>query len=494
MPTLLLTSLMAFVLALGFTPALRLALLQGQTLEHSRRRRQAAPGTSQTPRLGGLAVLAAVAVALWLRAAAHLPYAGRASQPILQQLGGPVLLILLLGAADDWFNLAPVWKFTGQIAAAAWVVGNGLRVSAVLYHPLPGWLSATITIVWLVGCCNAFNLIDGLDGLATGLALFATGTVLAHAVLIGEPGLALIMGTLFGALAAFLLFNFPPASIYLGDCGSLAIGFLLGGTALAWANKATTAVGLLAPLLAVFIPVLDTGVAIVRRTLSGQPVFGRDQHHIHHRLLRHGLTPRYAVLLLYGLAGLGAVAALLLADRHQHHSFELVILLFAVLPAASVYLLGYDEFSPTGRLVWRGWSDPRRRAQSLLLRECSEAIAVAAGYDQVWDHLCRACRSLELQGLELRVGTAARPLWQRSVCWGEAGAMSPSQDGFRGWVGRIPLGDRGDSGVLVLWRDFGGSHPGSVDEIVHLLGDPLGRRLQEIQLDPGKAFAATSGQ
>src|SRR6185437_7044484 len=346
------------------------------------------------------------------------------------------------------------WKFLGQLAAALWVVALGVRVHNILFHPLPLWASALVTVLWLVGCSNAFNLIDGLDGLATGLALFATGTVLAHAVLIGEPGLALVMGALFGALGGFLLFNFPPASNYLGDAGSLAIGFFLGCMALAWANKANTAVGLLAPFFALLVPMLDTGVAVVRRGLTGQPLLSGDHRHIHHRLLRRGLSPRGAMLMLYGVAGAGAVAALVLADVQQRHTFELVILLFVGLAAAGVQQLGYVEFSEASRLLRRGLLDPRPGLQAhVLLRQWSEEISRAQDLDRIWECLQCAARALQFDGVEMRVGEQ----WRRIQPW--AGERA----GAGAWALQLRLGQGNAGGEVTLWRHARPAAAGLVD-------------------------------
>ena len=490
MPSLLTTTCLAFALALLFTALLR-RLLRHAPRERPKEARAlgdaAAAGTM--PRMGGVAVVAAAGLALALPGWLGWPLNNFGDASLLRQLAAPVLLVLAAGTADDGWNLAPAWKFAAQAAAGLWVVALGLRVKAVLHHALPLWASVVVTLVWLVGCSNAFNLIDGLDGLATGLALFATGTVLAHAVLIGEPALALVMGALFGALAAFLLFNFPPASIYLGDAGSLSIGFLLGCMALVWANKATTTIGLMAPLFALTVPMLDTGVAIVRRGLTGQPLFAGDQRHIHHRLLRRGLTTRRAVLLLYAVAGAGAVASLVLADVRQRETYELVILLFVGLAAIGVQQLGYAEFSEVGRLLRRGRLDPRKTLHGqVALRHWAQEIARAQDFDQLWECLRQAGVALDFHGLEFRAGPAAAPRWRRrQTLSGEAPAAGAE---FCGWRCQIPLGAQGSLGAVEYWRGLNAEQPGFVDDVAGILGAALSERLPALSGAAAQAAGA----
>src|ERR1035441_2910506 len=163
---------------------------------------------------------------------------------------------------------------------------------------------------------NAFNLIDGLDGLAVGVGIFATATAFLSALLSGNIALALLTAPLLGALLGFLPYNFNPASIFMGDCGSLTVGFLLGCFGVIWSAKAATVLGMTAPLIALAIPLLDTALAISRRFLRHQPIFGADRRHIHHRLLARGFTPRRVAYMIYASAGVTAALALLLSSSH----------------------------------------------------------------------------------------------------------------------------------------------------------------------------------
>jgi len=207
------------------------------------------------------------------------------------------------------------------------------------------------TVIWVLWICNALNLIDGLDGLAAGAAIFSLITLFIVALFGNNIAAALITLILAGTILGFLKFNFNPATIFLGDCGSLFIGFLLGCYGVLWSQKSATILGMTAPLIALSIPLLDTSLTIVRRFLRCQPIFGPDRGHIHHRLLDRGLTPRRVALLLYGMCALAAVFSLSLASRH----FQLpVILLFCVGVWIAIQRLGFVEFDAVGKMVLQG--------------------------------------------------------------------------------------------------------------------------------------------
>jgi UDP-GlcNAc:undecaprenyl-phosphate GlcNAc-1-phosphate transferase len=249
--------------------------------------------------------------------------------------------------------LKPWQKLVGQIAAAVAAYFAGFGVYVLRGDALGDCISFLVSVVWLVGCANAFNLIDGLDGLAAGVGTFAALTTLVAALAHGHIELAIVTAPLVGSLLGFLRYNFNPASIFLGDCGSLSIGFLLGCYAAAWGQKSATALGMTAPLMALALPLLDTGLAIIRRLLRRQPVFGADRSHIHHRLLDQGLTTRRVALLLYAACGLGAALSLL-QDFGSTHFGGLIVILFCIVAWIGIQHLGYAEFAVAGRLLFRG--------------------------------------------------------------------------------------------------------------------------------------------
>ena len=307
----------AAALSLLFTPLVRaMARRLGAVDAPGPRRVHLHP----TPRLGGLAVLGAVAGALALD---HL--AGGSAATILATPGrSPGLLaagfgvVLATGIVDDLRGLPVVPKLALQVLAATLAVAGGYSLEGVT-NPFTGrWLDlghagGILTVVWIVGITNAINLIDGLDGLAAGAAVIASAALSLVCLAEGRYDAAAVWAALGGGTAGFLVYNFPPASIFLGDTGSLLIGYTMAILAIESLAKSATAVVVLAPVLALGLPVADLALAVLRRLLATGlgSITRADQGHIHHRLLGDGMSHRGAVLLLYGVcAACGALAVL----------------------------------------------------------------------------------------------------------------------------------------------------------------------------------------
>lgn len=226
--------------------------------------------------------------------------------------------ILLLGLIDDAKGLRARHKLLGQVAVAVFLCFSGFLLTAIsipFYGPLEFGVGvgALVTVLWVVGMINAFNLIDGIDGLAAGMGLIGAGALVVLSLIEQDFVLASAGLALTGALLAFLPFNFPPAKMFLGDTGSMFIGYALACIALLGAQKTETAVIVLAPMLALSFPVFETLVSILRRYLRGVPVFAGDNFHTHHRLLRKGYSEPRVVLTLYLVGVILAVAAVLSA-------------------------------------------------------------------------------------------------------------------------------------------------------------------------------------
>jgi len=212
--------------------------------------------------------------------------------------------------------------------------------------------------------------------------------------------LALATVPLAGALLGFLRYNFNPASIFLGDSGSLTLGFLLGCYGVLWSQKSATVLGMTAPLMALAVPLLDTAIAIARRFLRGQPLFKADAAHIHHRLLARGLTPRRAVLLLYGTCGLAAGMGLLSSLVHGQ-SKGLIIVLFCAAAWIGVQHLGYMEFGTAGRMLIGG-AFRRHLVNQLTLQAFEEALGKAQTEEERWGAVREACARFGFSRAELR--------------------------------------------------------------------------------------------
>jgi UDP-GlcNAc:undecaprenyl-phosphate GlcNAc-1-phosphate transferase len=280
------------------------------------------------PRLGGLAVVLAASLALWLvMRFGPVPVDSSAwttMRPFFIAGG----MIFLVGLADDVRGLGVVPKLLIEFAAAGIMMQSGLLIEriTVLGWTLPlGWAAWPVTMTWLVGLTNAFNLIDGVDGLAAGITAIAGAACVAILVARGHGPEAMLLAALVGASVGFLFFNFEPASIFLGDSGSLLAGFLLAATAITGWQKGATALAAGVPILIFALPIADSALALTRRTLT-RPAAGRslgatlrqiaqpDREHIHHRMLAMGWSVRRTVFVLYGITAMLSMLALATAD------------------------------------------------------------------------------------------------------------------------------------------------------------------------------------
>jgi UDP-GlcNAc:undecaprenyl-phosphate GlcNAc-1-phosphate transferase len=264
--------------------------------------------TNPLPRLGGAGMFAALLVSLLVGGTLPLLTGGQEifgfSRELLFVLAG-FLVIFATGLIDDFRNLAATLKFFLQVAAAVLVALGGYTIDALALPGLPalqlGWAAWPVTVLWLVGLSNAMNLVDGVDGFAGAIAAAAALALGASALTQGRPGAALVAICLFGAVAGFLAFNFPPARIFMGDSGSLLLGFALAALPLLRGpnhpDGATLALDLAETVAVLGLPVLDTVTAIARRLRAGLPIHHPDKLHFHHKLQALGLSDRRLFLL-----------------------------------------------------------------------------------------------------------------------------------------------------------------------------------------------------
>jgi UDP-GlcNAc:undecaprenyl-phosphate GlcNAc-1-phosphate transferase len=430
---------LSFAICFLLTPLIRNSLLRAGILDRPDDPRKL--HKQPIPRLGGVPILLSMLIALAIFAAAPLSGAEafRMQLPTLGRLLPAVVLILLIGVCDDLFGLRPWQKLAGEVAAACWVYWCGIRIfdvfglGAIQTH----WFSLPVTVLWLVGCANAFNLIDGMDGLASGVGFFATCTMLVAAL--QRPGavvLGLLTAPLAGALLAFLRFNFNPASMFLGDSGSLSIGFLLGLFGVIWYQKSITLLGMTAPLMALAFPILEAGISVARRFLRGDPIFGADRGHIHHRLLDLGLTPRRAVLLLYGVTSVFATISLL-ASVPEFRYGGLVVIVFCAVSWIGIQHLGYAEFSEARKIILSGTVRQLIASQSKV-RAYRWALERAKSLDECWQLTEQAMRELGFDHVELVLPSGAH-----YAGWLHAPDSALTLGDC--WTVRIPLDDRGAS-------------------------------------------------
>ncbi|MCL2437158.1 MAG: undecaprenyl/decaprenyl-phosphate alpha-N-acetylglucosaminyl 1-phosphate transferase [Clostridiales bacterium] len=310
----LMVFLAALILTLIFTPvAIFIAPKIGAVDIPKDNRRM---HTKPMPRFGGIAIFIGTMSSIAIFLVPQDP------QMVGVLVGGA--LIYILGLIDDLKGLPAKVKFLGQIAIACVVFAFGIRIDFISnffaidlgYTFFPGVVAFLITIIWIVGITNTINLIDGLDGLAAGVTMIASFSI-AYAgyiswTLEGPSVATLSMLALAGGALGFLPYNFNPAKIFMGDSGSLFLGFMLAVLSIEGATKSATVVASIAPMLVLGVPVFDTAFAIFRRLINKRPIMEADKGHLHHRIMAVGFGQRRAVLMLYGISATMGVAAVLL--------------------------------------------------------------------------------------------------------------------------------------------------------------------------------------
>jgi UDP-GlcNAc:undecaprenyl-phosphate GlcNAc-1-phosphate transferase len=338
--------------------------------------------TPPVPRIGGPALGLGSAAALIL---VGVVFAPTGSTLLARSTSlGPVLLgavaMLALGVADDIRPVKATAKFAVQIAIAAVMYLLGVRIGllslpfgAVNLGPVA---SPLVTILWLVGVTNAFNLLDGADGVAAGSAFFSASAIFIMSVALDHPAIGLVTAALAGALLGFLPFNFPPARAFLGDSGSLVVGFLLAGLAVEGSTKAPTLVAITVPVIAFGVPVFDTTITLIRRLVRGRPLFQADKEHIHHRMASAGLSPRQVAGLLYVTSAAFAVAAMLFINPGVR-SYTLALIVVGLGAGLIARYLRLPELNELARLAQRGLLQPKAIALNVDLRRGAERLAEA---------------------------------------------------------------------------------------------------------------------
>ncbi|MEO6723942.1 MAG: MraY family glycosyltransferase [Blastocatellia bacterium] len=371
-----------------------------------------------TPRLGGIAIYVAFMAALLC-----VPFLGnmvsdifRSNLPRLLALLVPATLMFAFGIYDDFRGASAPQKIVVQIVAAAIVFAGGFGIENISspfggHWHLPMWVSFIVTALWIVGITNAFNLIDGIDGLAAGASVFALLSILVFSVVQENPEISLLAVVLVGAVLGFLRFNFNPATIFLGDSGSLFLGFMAAALSLAGSQKGSTIVAIAIPLVSFGLPVTEAGLSLTRRFLNGQSLLTGDRGHIHHKLLQLGLTQRQAVILLYAVCGMFSLFGLMLLNPARN----LAALIFFVLGVGVVFgvqRLRYAEFAELGNQIRQGMTLGRRAlATGVRIRRTSEDLNKAQTAGQLFASLEAMVETNEFDSAVLEV----RGHWPASI-------------------------------------------------------------------------------
>jgi UDP-GlcNAc:undecaprenyl-phosphate/decaprenyl-phosphate GlcNAc-1-phosphate transferase len=405
-PMMLIAGAVSCVLSLALTPMCRALALRFGKVDRPDRVRKLHAGA--IPRVGGVAIFVSFAAALAAAAllAPALNWTGLDWSAVNRTIPAAIL-IFLIGLLDDLIGLTAWQKLGGQCAAAIFACASGVQIEALAGHSIANtWWHEPLTVAWLIACSNAFNLIDGVDGLAAGVGLVAALTTFGSAIWSGNASLALAAAAISGALLGFLRYNFNPATIFLGDCGSLTVGFLLGCFGVIWSQKAVTMLGMTAPMIALCLPFVEVAVSIARRFLRGQPIFGADRRHIHHRLLDRGLTPKRVALVLYGAAGIAAACSLLASIGNVRFG-GLGVIACCIGAWVGIQRLHYSEFEEARRVVFGGVI-ARVINDRVVLRQFDENLRAASPADDCWEILADTSRKLGIEKIRLEAGGRAR--------------------------------------------------------------------------------------
>ncbi|TDQ36914.1 glycosyltransferase family 4 protein [Aureibacillus halotolerans] len=295
------------------------------------------------PRLGGLAIFFSFIIGFLFF---------QPDKSILWPILIGATIIVVTGVLDDMIELAAKWKLLGQIAAAAVVILSNIQIT---YIDLPfvglwelGWLSVPFTLLWIVGITNAINLIDGLDGLAAGVSSIVLIAVSTMAIIMGDSFVAMLGFLLMGSTLGFLVYNFHPAKIFMGDTGALFLGFMISVLAIL-GFKNITFFSLLVPVIMLGVPISDTFFAIIRRVVHKKPLSAPDKSHLHHCLLNLGLSHRTTVLVIYAMAAIFGLAAIMFSQATSTLWAAIgivVVLLLAIQLVAEGVGLVSDTYKP----------------------------------------------------------------------------------------------------------------------------------------------------
>ncbi len=418
----------ALIASLALAPVARMAARRLGVVDKpdGARKRHERP----VPLWGGVAVYLALVAGLL---AARWLLAG---SPAFAQLSTTVMLacglVCLVGCIDDSYDLNARFKLLLQVLSVMPVVLAGYyfdRVVAFGYPIQLGWLGVPLTILWLVGCINSLNLLDGLDGLASVVGICASVMMSIIAVNTGHGDVAIVALVLAGSLAGFLAYNLPPASIFLGDSGSMVIGLVVGMISMQGALKTSATLSIAVPAVVMSIPMLDTVFAIVRRKLSGRPFDSADRGHIHHRLLERGLTNWQALCIIGALClttGAAATAATLLS--FEWLGWITAVVLIGVLVRTRAF--GHHEVALAREqlaAVWRRGAEVAGRRPLLRSPEPTTELVVS-DWRSVWEAILADETVRCADGFELLLASRAtqvRYSWRNPQARAESTSSHP---------------------------------------------------------------------
>jgi UDP-GlcNAc:undecaprenyl-phosphate GlcNAc-1-phosphate transferase len=434
------------------------------------------------PRLGGIGVFAAVLIAAG--AAASLESAARLLFlfPFIISIGIGATMLFAVGLVDDLIGVRPLMKIVVQSIAAVIVWRYGLRMEALV---LPGGrivvlglMSLPLVILWIVGLSNAFNLVDGADGLAGGVAVIALVATAVAALVLHNTAVFWCSTALIGAMLGFLRFNLPPARIFLGDSGSLVVGFLLGVLTVKGMTRHDGAVFALGPIFALSYPLLDTGISMLRRWLRGDALSRADGRHIHHQLRKLGMGPRQSLLVLFGLSTLVAALGVSASLAPPEFTIALAFAGAALLAVILVYgarWLQYHELLEAGASLTSAALTGRSRLQDkIYARDIARLIQNAKDTEELCAIIAGNASTFRFEHMQLRLGVSdATP--PHNIITGMLAA--------RLWSFDYPIAPRTaghDPLFLSVWCSVeGGARSAGAERVTQILAPALARWMQE---------------
>ena len=474
----------AWVLSLACTPLIRSLAQRVGVVDKPDPQRKLHSGEISLG--GGVAVLFAsvTALALLFWIAPQLRVALQESAWGLASVGVGAALICVLGFVDDAITLRGRQKLVGQIIIVGVMMSMGLVVSEfkILGYPVDlGVAAIPFTALWLLAAINALNLLDGSDGLASTVGIIASIAVSIMAYLNGNPAVAAVAAALAGGLAGFLVFNFPPATIYLGDAGSMLIGLVLGVLTIQASLKGAS-VALAAPIALLAIPMFDSSAAVLRRTLTGRSIYTTDRGHLHHSLLSRGLSRKSTLLVVAILCTLTCAGALIsVAWNNELFAVITAIVVIAAMVAGRVF--GHAEMSLLMHRVlhFGGSLLAKNGADDGFIRQQQVHLQGSRNWDQLWDAISGFARDNQLYRVRLDLNLpwlheGYNAIWERNKV----------PTGMDTWQLRVPLAaDSRNAGRLVVVG--GGAEP------PYLLIGRMCRMLEELEPTIRKLCAELPG-
>lgn len=482
----ILTTVFAVSLVISLVAAARLSrvVLSGRAPEHSRHWSK-----SDTPRIGGVAVFLSTPIALIALVIGRVAAIGSTKVP--EQAGALVAsaaILFTVGLLDDIRRVKPLVKLVAQAGAAMLICSAGFRIEHIAFGPGVsadlGVFAVPVTVLWLVGVSNAFNLIDGMDGLAGGVAIIGLATTLFAALFLGNPTVPIYTVALIGALIGFLRYNWPSAKLFMGDSGSLVVGFLLAVLSVKASTDGNKLTYGLVPIFALAYPLMDTGIAMLRRWLRGVPLSRADRRHVHHRLRALGLGPTQSLLAIYCastfVAMLGLFAAFAPPEVTSITTIFGVTILF-VLIAVSISWLQYHEFTEAGT----AFANAARSAPSVIrdkihARDIAALVREAQSLGDVQEILENSAPLFRFAYMKLDTPqTRART----------PGRHSQELQALKMWKLEYPIvhgnPEHYDGLCLTIWADIDDTpYPASAERVANIIGPTIAQWAKRIDLKP----------